>query len=233
MKYTYLILLLFLLFFSCKENRIKLVFPDDILKEHNLKDSDLRFANSIKLIDPDKTAKVIINDSLEFISTKIINRVEFAPFETIQAIQIVRDNVVDFLFYKYYKYSTIEKQGVTHIEYPLDTINRQKMMLFILGYHDGQKNLKSAYIKWSSKAYNEPPDYMKKTLQDRPYNYLYLWGINFLTDSITTNLSLKSIKLLYPDFEGVYVFKKYKRIILDHNYSTFDRTFFKHIEFVE
>lgn len=232
MKYFALIFI-FVSIVACKEKKVKIHFLEDILKEHNIDNSDLRFSNNIKLIDQVKVFNAIIKDSLNLINTKTINRDEFVPFETIQAIEIIRDEVIDFQFYKYYKYKAESHRTLTHIEYPLDSINRQKILIYCINEFPDENNFVSAYIKWSSKAYNQPPDYMMDKINEPYFTYLYLWDINFLTDSITTNLSLQSIKKLYPDFNGVYTFKKYNKIIIDHSYSSFDRSLFNHISFIE
>ena len=117
-----------------------------------------------------------------------------------------------------------------YIEYALEYDTRKKRIIFAFG--DYKKDYySSAYIDWSTKDYlNDGQQTIKMVLDYVPR---YMWEINKTTDTITTNLSLNSIKLLYPEFEGVYIFKKYKEIIIDFNYSTFDSTFYQNIKFID
>ncbi len=172
----------------------------------------------------------VLNDSSNFINYRNINQVDTIPYLTLQSIEYYKDNIRDFLFYKYMIYSSKDYQGKMYqVEYPLELSGRKKMLILAFEHNFDTLANGAAYIQWSSKPMN---------IDDLKYNPdvakpSYLWGINKLTDTITTNLSIKTLQQLYPDFEGVYIYKKYSEITIDHSYSSFDRSLFEHIEFVE
>ncbi len=216
---------------SCNDKRVKLYFPEDQLKEHNIPSFDIRVERNLQRINASYIMNIIMIDSINFIETNKKNLENFEPYETLQAIELMRDNIKDFIFYKYYLYNTQNGYSLQHIEYPIDSLGRKKVIIYTITKNYENIKLNSAYIKWSSKPYNELPDYLMKDYEN--FVPLYLWEINFLTDTITSNLSFKTIQRLYPDFQGKYIFKKYKEIIIDHSYSSFDRSLFEKIKFVE
>ncbi|HRP03151.1 MAG TPA: hypothetical protein PLE30_10940 [Candidatus Kapabacteria bacterium] len=183
---------------------------------------------SSKFINQDSVYNLIIEDSVNFIQLSRINYIEFSPYLTLQVNEIIKDNIVDYLCYKYLSFNGNFNANLTQIEYPLDSFGRKKMLIFGISYNRDFENLKCTYIEWS----NIP--YLDNSFMNDSMDYsLYLWGINKSTDTITTNLSIKTIKKLYPDFKGKYIFKKYRKIIIDHSYSSFDNSLFNNIKFVE
>lgn len=182
-----------------------------------------------KLLNTDIIVKVL-TDSSNFINYRKINQIDTIPYLTLQSIEYYKDNIRDFLFYKYMIYSSNDYLGEMYqIEYPLELSGRKKMLILAFEHNFDALANGAAYIQWSSKPMN---------ISDLKYNPdvaipFYIWGINKLTDTITTNLSMKTLQQLYPDFEGVYIYKKYKEITIDHSFSSFDRSLFEHIEFVE
>lgn len=185
-----------------------------------------------KLLSSEFVIKLLLLDSSNLIKINHNRHNNFAPNLTLQAIEYYRDNERDFLFYKNLLYTSTSYHGVLYqIEYPIELNGRKKMIIMALKQYYNKYSMQAAFVEWSSKPMNpinidNPPelDYAGPK---------YLWGINKLTDTITTNLNQKSIKKLYPDFKGVYIYKKYKEIIFDYSYSTFDRSFFEHIVFIE
>ncbi|MCL5990629.1 MAG: hypothetical protein M1419_00820, partial [Bacteroidetes bacterium] len=124
------------------------------------------------------------------------------------------------------------------IEYPLEKYARKKVVLFILKDEYDQRIHKSAYISWSSLQSNililHPKKGLNLIFKNQGYYYpVYMWGINKTTDTIETNLSINSIKSLYPEFQGKYIFKKYSEIIVNYKYSTLDTSFFNNIQFID
>lgn len=130
-----------------------------------------------------------------------------------------------YIFYKYVD------ERIVQLEFPIEESGRNKMVIFFIRNNlNNEKIHKAGYIRWTSL---EACYFKGYTWEEKKETPIYMWGINKSTDTVETNLCLKSIKELYPDFQGTYVFKKYKEIIVDYKYSTLDQSLFKHIKFVE
>jgi len=218
---------------SCNENKkIKLIPVYKYYKDYPEFYEGKRkysFNKNLKLLNSEFLSEIIIKDSGNFIATRIESD-RYQDSFTVQANSIIVDNLIMYSYYKYLRYGTgsINYGSLDQIEYALEKDIRKKRLIFVLS--DNRENItNSVYIDWSSNRYN---DVSHLKLKEFPYP-IYMWEINKTTDTITTNLSLKSIKLLYTEFEGIYIYKKYKEIVLDFQYSTFDRIFFDHIEFID
>jgi hypothetical protein len=184
----------------------------------------------MKHIDPKYIDSFIKTEKNNSIKIVFINQEAFKPFLTMQINEIVKDNLIDYLIYKYLHYY-VESGELCHIEYPLDSSGRSKRIIYYSSWRPDLYTFYSYYIDWSNKPIADR-SWMNNEDDDTDYS-LYTWSINRSTDTIKTNFSQKTINKLYPDFEGVYIYKKYKEITIDHSFSSFDRSLFEHIEFVE
>lgn len=182
--------------------------------------------------NPKRIISSIMQDSLAFIpflyNNAYIDRQQ-DTYLTFKSIILRRDRDFQIVFYKFCTYYT-DLGKFFHIEYPVIQDARIKAQLFVIINPKNPDILKSAFIIWSSKPANTID--MKYSNKDMA-TPIYMWGINKTTDTITTNLSLQTIKSMYLDFEHVYNFKKYKSIEVDYQYTTMDDSFFKHIKFNE
>ena len=231
----YSIVIIFLI--SCKNEKKYQFIPLEkfskyykIYPEFNDNREKYFLTTNLKLIDNNFFSKIIANDSNNFIFTRTISYNGYA-LNILQANQFVLDNILLFKFYKYLTFTSERYSKCFYqIEYSLEYDNRKKRVIFAFGDFV-KSNFQSAYIDWSSRLYNDFSHIPYKAKLD--FVPLYMWEINKTTDTITTNLSLKSIQQLYHEFDGVYIYKKYKEIILDYSFSTFDSTFYQNIKFIE
>jgi len=188
------------------------------------------YKHNSKLIDIDTLLTVFKRDSSNMI--KLVSKnsdlmcIEEFNNLIVKQKKVLNTKLIRYDFYKIFnvQYQNYFKKAL-HIEFPKDKNAREKIM--ILSIQTLKPNNRAmlfdngAYIKWiNMPAYSE--DY-----------FCYMWGINKSTDTITTNLSLESIKMLYPDFEGKYIFKKYDSIVVDYSFIDNFELFFKKIKFFE
>lgn len=134
----------------------------------------------------------------------------------------------NFQILKHITENSFENESeIIQIEYP-STYNTRKKCLIIskINYNNKIKN-KCFYVQWSTK-----PDHLMNFEIIGPYKPCYMWGINKTTDTLLTNLTLINVKKLFPQFEGIYIFKTFKEIIIDYSYETSDISFYWNIEFV-
>lgn len=82
------------------------------------------------------------------------------------------------------------------------------------------------YIKWTNRS---PAHELLKsdTYVDSPF---YIWELGKSTDTVYTNLDEKIIRSTYPDFKGVFVYKKYNIITLDYKYNPNKPEFYDNIK---
>lgn len=141
---------------------------------------------------------------------------------------------VSYKFYKHYHGNINYRTEFIQLEFPLVRNSKEKILIFLISkkqeFHHYKYN--AAYIKWSSRNaqksnYPFPP-------RDPNQKYpIYMWGINKSTDSISTNFSERSIKELYPEFNGKYVFRNLKKIIIDYQYDIESKEFYENIKLIE
>lgn len=166
--------------------------------------------NIINLVIPD----------FYFIKKPVFKMYEFRVGTSIQCI-----------FFKYLEiWPNINSDPILHIEYPLTKRAREKMMILVWEKLINKKDLKAAYIHWISDKANMIYLMNYDVAEKYP---IYMWGINKSTDTLYSNLSKRSIKLLFPEFRGEYIYKNYSNIELDYQYSLEDNSFFENIEFIE
>lgn len=184
-------------------------------------------------INANKICDLILADSANFVT---LNRINLAdPDFSEKSILSVHEKYFgpedSYFFYKHIVNQSL-KHGclVLQIEYPVEESGRNKVMIFSLMHKRTQRINKSAYIRWTSLRADLYSHLGPEFAEKHPS---YMWGINKSTDTVETNLSFRSIKALYPDFQGKYILKKYKEIIVDYNYSTVDQSLFNHITFIE
>lgn len=232
-KWLILYLFTILVFDSCKtndivRNDISNHNPDILNYQENSFDYEL-YHNSIKM-NKQQLEVILKNDSANLIESTIknmtIETIEVLPL--LKIVQLWKSDFVDFQFYKIYR-SMHGAKYLYEYEYPISYSGRLKTKVILIEPLPVRHNPKGAYIKWSSK-----PVYNEDLYVDYNENHsIYMWGINKTTDTLTTNLSLKTIQILYPEFSGIYIFKKYKKIIVDYQYVMQGNEFFKKIEFIE
>jgi hypothetical protein len=156
-----------------------------------------------------------------------------------QALQVsIRNQGIEkgYIFYKYLTnmssngFVVNEDYYLRQIEYPIEETGRKKMMILSFWKQKvKQPDSEAAFIEWSSIRVDSIP--IKWGLYD---SYpIYMWGINKTTDTLKTNLSLECIKMMFPEFEGEYIYKNYKKIEINYEYSTFQKEFYDSIKFIE
>lgn len=177
-----------------------------------------------KKIAEEKIRNIFHADSTELVNTKILNYEQMHEGNhTVYQLKerVTDDNIIDFVVFKHLKYA-----GYYQVEYPLDETGRLKMNILI-SIEVNPKIIQSAYIKWTSKSV-----FGRDSVAGIKISSLYTWDINKTTDTIWTNLSLGSIKKLYPEFHGKYIHKMLDSIIINYNYSTHDYEFYNNIKFI-
>ena len=141
---------------------------------------------------------------------------------------------VSYKFYKHYHGILNYRAKFFQIEFPLVRNSKEKILIFLISKKQefGHYKYNAAYIKWFSR--NAQKSNYPFLPWDLNQKYpIYMWGINKSTDSIYTNFSERSIKELYPEFNGKYVFRNLNKIIIDYQYDIESKEFFDNIKFIE
>ena len=188
------------------------------------------YEHNTKLINIDTLLNVFSLDSSNMIKLihknfEMLNPTEYTNL-TVRQEKVNNTEIIRINFYKIFNVPYIEDfKKVLHIEYPVDRNAREKMIILsVQTLKPDNRDIpykQAALINWINlPAYSD----------DFP---CYMWGINKSTDTLRTNLSLESIKMLYPEFNGVYVFRKYDSIVVDYQYIKNINVFFRKIKFYE
>ncbi|MCX6154067.1 MAG: hypothetical protein NT007_07905 [Candidatus Kapabacteria bacterium] len=236
-------LLILFIFMSCSNRKsdnssaiiisqIKAKFSDIFPEFYN---SSKRFEFEYKLNyilpDPNKLHSIIISDSSNLSMLKNRDKIGFADsLLTETSIKMSQlhwegNREIFFSFYKNIDLILDNRHSLCLIEYPLEKYARVKVQIISFQLDLFSSNYVSAIIQWS----NEPMNYQ----QDIKFAPIYIWGINQTTDTIRSNLQLNTIKSLFPEFKGTYIFKKFKEVIIDDNYLNKGDDFFNHIQIIE
>lgn len=242
-------LIVVIIFFGCNDNvdfeynhnpnyvvhpDTKYIFYDDY-PDYYENYYQFEFVENTKLIVGTKILNLMLKNNENLIGLHKINQ-DFDDFPEINTLTVVNQigRNRSLKFYKYQMYFNLDTSAwLINYEYPIDTTLRKKIKIFELHYEYPNPNpdtlYKSCYIEWSSKQANV----FDKHPELQSWRPEFMWGINKTTDTIQTNLSRESIMTLYPDFNGVYIFKKYSKIEVDYSYQIKDSSFFNHIKFIE
>lgn len=223
-NYKYITLLITLLITSCKQKDVKNIQNND-LDNYFVNSLNYELQHNALSLDGNIIKSIFLNDSANLIELyndnfKVNNNT------ILRVVSIPRGIHTGLLFYKYMHYEMqYPAHNLLHVEYPLDENGRKKIQIFEISDYDLPK---AAYIIWSSKPIN-----FNGSIIARDSKSIYTWGINKSTDTIISNLKFNTIKSIYKDFEGVYIFKKYKSITFNYKYPTDNGSFFEHIELKE
>lgn len=189
------------------------------------------FGRNAKIVDSQIYFEKIEKDSMNLFQLYKINS-KVPDFRDEIIMKIIKRRVggdESYIFYKYDdNYVGTNGNCLLNIEYPIDYSSRRKMKILAMYGLEQEHPYRAAFVQWSSKPTNRRVSYYDSTAPP-----VYMWGINKTTDTIWTNFSEESIKKLYPEFEGVYIFKKYDKVEIDYSYSTDDVEFFENIKFIE
>lgn len=141
---------------------------------------------------------------------------------------------VSYKFYKHYHGPINYKTDFYQIEYPLVRNSKEKILIFVISKKQkfNHYSYNAAYIKWFSRN-AQKSNYPFLPWDPNQKYPIYMWGINKSTDSIYTNFSERSIKELYPEFNGKYVFRNLNKIIIDYQYDIESKEFYENIELIE
>lgn len=185
--------------------------------------------NNLKSINTNIIYNVLKNDSCNLMKMQRINLK--SKDSTILIVKERRhNNNLGLIIYKQLEQYYYEKNcKIVQYEYPLSNDSRRKIVIFGIEYLDKQNESFCCYVSWSS----TPVNVFKNEKTPKLTFYNYMWGINKSTDTITSNLSLNNIKSLYPEFEGIYIFKKYSSLVLNHEFPSNDLSFYSNIEFID
>lgn len=199
---------------------------DSSLYEFYFNRLDYELKHNTLSIHADSLKNLLLSNYNMLINVKLIGKYRFYKSDVVlKVVDMPRGIERAYLFYKYYFHSTSSIYNpILHIEYPLQSDGRKKICIYILKNDSLQTDGNAAYIQWSSKAVNlEEGNLIQHRIP------IYTWGINTTTDTVITNLSIKDIKILYPNFSGVFIRKQYKELILNYKYSTSNGEFFNNI----
>jgi hypothetical protein len=246
-KFIYAFILLSVTFIiSCeKENKeedlgnfISGIYPEKF-KDFYINIMSYELSNNSKLIPVDTLSEIFNENSINNIPFSQKEFQNTKNTEVFSMIKLSYKALNYFAFFKNMEIFFIDKQeSYLLIEYPVDYSARCKMLIIAqkksLPMFSEENYSKSFFVKWSTRpAFSYIKSKHKKIKTKEKSIPVYTWGINITTDTITTNLSLKNIKQLYPDFEGKYLFKKYDSIVVDYSYINNFELFFKKIKFFE
>lgn len=142
------------------------------------------------------------------------------PYWTNECIFKYTNNPKDLLF-KDSEYE-IEFQRYLH-DYRLKFF---KPGFCLISYKRFNNQYKAIVICWTNKAKNY--DTYQKT-KDRKLKFSN--DIDKCTDSVFSNLELKKIQKLFPDFKGKYIELKIDTVFIDNSYNVENLNYFNHIEF--
>ncbi len=254
LKLTIFILLFFLILIGCQnrkektkksaeknETTFEYIYEKDY-EDYYFDKLNYEFNNNAKPKNADTVFALMMADSINLIDLKRINlpHPDFTEKSNLNIHELIIGSEKSYFFYKHWEQIVNNHfhNFLIQIEYPLEKYARKKVVLFILKDEYDQRIHKSAYISWSSLQSNililHPKKGLNLIFKNQGYYYpVYMWGINKTTDTIETNLSINSIKSLYPEFQGKYIFKKYSEIIVNYKYSTLDTSFFNNIQFID
>ncbi len=128
--------------------------------------------------------------------------------------------------YKVRLIGNINSKKTLQYIYKEDSLSQDAYNSYIKEKINSDNQFYMHYIKWNNRGIGSLSEVNEHFKTDT------YWGINQGTDSLWTNLSLNTIKQLYPKFKGVYIYRHVEIIELNYGLERRNKDFFKGIKFI-